>query len=85
MNKTIEFAYGRGVRSANMIERYINHFSVGQDPYEYVGNPFLDAEVNNQFEIGFKGFKRFDSTIDASIYQWLLYGTLLFSCTWYCL
>ncbi len=68
-NKTIEFAYGRGVRSANMIERYINHFSVGQDPYEYVGNPFLDAEVNNQFEVGFKGFKRFDSTINALHYS----------------
>ncbi|PKV50545.1 iron complex outermembrane receptor protein [Aquimarina sp. MAR_2010_214] len=54
-NFMIEFAYGRGVRSANMIERYINHFTVGQDPYEYVGNPFLDAEVNNQFEIGIKG------------------------------
>ena len=54
-NFTLEAAYGRGVRSANMIERYINHFTVGQDPYEYIGNPNLDAEVNNQFEIGFKG------------------------------
>ena len=54
-NFTIEAAYGRGVRSANMIERYINHFTVGQDPYEYIGNPNLKAEVNNQFEIGFKG------------------------------
>lgn len=52
---TLEAAYGRGVRSANMIERYINHFTVGQDPYEYLGNPNLKAEVNNQFEIGFKG------------------------------
>jgi iron complex outermembrane receptor protein len=51
----VEVAYGRGVRSANMIERFINHFSVGQDPYEYIGNPNLKAEVNNQFEIGFKG------------------------------
>ncbi|OWW23698.1 TonB-dependent receptor [Zobellia sp. OII3] len=51
----MEVAYGRGVRSANMIERFINHFSVGQDSYEYVGNPNLDAEVNNQFEVGFKG------------------------------
>ncbi|SHJ05024.1 TonB-dependent receptor [Pseudozobellia thermophila] len=51
----MEVAYGRGVRSANMIERFINHLSVGQDPYEYVGNPNLDAEVNNQFEVGFKG------------------------------
>jgi iron complex outermembrane receptor protein len=38
-----------------MIERVINHFNVGQDAYEYIGNPNLDAEVNNQFEIGFKG------------------------------
>lgn len=54
-NFTLEAAYGRGVRSANMIERYINHFTVGQDSYEYLGNPNLDPEVNNQFEIGFKG------------------------------
>lgn len=54
-NFLIEAAYGRGVRSANMIERFINHFNVGQDPYEYIGNPNLKAEVNNQFEIGFKG------------------------------
>ncbi|MCL7761893.1 TonB-dependent receptor [Polaribacter sp. Z014] len=54
---TLEAAYGRGTRTANMIERYINHFTVGQDPYEYVGNPDLKAEVNNQFEIGIKGFE----------------------------
>jgi iron complex outermembrane receptor protein len=68
-NNSLEIAYGRGVRSANMIERYINHFQVGQDPFEYVGNPFLDAEVNNQFEIGFKGFKPFTSIIDALRYS----------------
>ena len=51
----LEAAYGRGVRSANMIERFINHFTIGQDPYEYIGNPNLDAEVNHQFEIGFQG------------------------------
>ncbi|PWG05621.1 TonB-dependent receptor domain-containing protein [Polaribacter aquimarinus] len=53
-NLTLEAAFGRGVRSANMIERYINNFNVGQDPYEYIGNPNLKAEINNQFEIGFK-------------------------------
>lgn len=53
-----QFAFGRGVRTANMIERYINHFNVGPDPYEYVGNPFLNPEINNQFELSFmKGFK----------------------------
>ncbi len=54
-NMTLEAAYGRGVRSANMMERFINHFTIGQDPYEYIGNPNLKAEVNNQFEVGFKG------------------------------
>jgi len=51
----LEIALGRGVRSANMIERAINHFQVGQDPFEYVGNPNLDAEVNNQIEIAYRG------------------------------
>ena len=54
-NFTLEAAYGRGVRSASMTERFINHFTIGEDPYEYIGNPDLKAEVNNQFEIGFKG------------------------------
>ncbi|MEZ4809573.1 MAG: TonB-dependent receptor [Allomuricauda sp.] len=60
-NVLFELAYGRGVRSANMIERFINHFNVGQDPYEHVGNPFLKAEVNNQFELGVKANNTFDS------------------------
>ncbi len=54
-NDVLEFAIGRGVRSANMIERAINHFQVGQDPFEYVGNPNLDAEVNNQIEVAYRG------------------------------
>lgn len=59
-NLLFELAYGRGVRSANMIERFINHFTVGQDPYEYMGNPYLDAEVNNQFELGVKAKSNFE-------------------------
>ncbi|MDE3740891.1 TonB-dependent receptor domain-containing protein [Maribacter polysaccharolyticus] len=67
---TMELAYGRGVRSANMIERVINHFTVGQDSYEYIGNPNLDAEVNNQFEIGFSGRLPFsDQTNDRFNYS----------------
>lgn len=54
-NKTkIQFAFGHGIRTASMVERYINHFNVGSDPYEYVGNPYLDPEINNQFEISLK-------------------------------
>lgn len=68
-NVLFELAYGRGVRSANMIERFINHFNVGQDPYEYVGNPFLEAEVNNQFELGVKANDVFsDAFVDGIDY-----------------
>ncbi len=47
----LQLALGRGVRSANMIERYINHFTVGQDPHEYVGDPHLRPEANHQAEL----------------------------------
>lgn len=70
---TIEAAYGRGVRSANMIERYINHFTVGQDPYEYIGNPDLDAEINNQFEIGFKGYEALENGFNKFSYSTSFY------------
>ncbi len=72
-NFTIEAAYGRGVRSANMIERYINHFTVGQDSYEYIGNPNLKAEVNNQFEIGFKGHENLKGGFNAFKYETSFY------------
>lgn len=58
-NYSMEFSVGRGTRPANMEERFISYFNIGRDPYEYVGNPYLDAEVNTQFEIGFKGRELF--------------------------
>ncbi len=70
---TLEVAYGRGVRSANMIERFINHFTVGQDPYEYIGNPNLKAEVNNQFEIGFKGYEPLTNGFNSFKYETSFY------------
>jgi len=72
-NFTLEAAFGRGVRSANMIERFINHFTVGQDSYEYIGNPDLKAEVNNQFEIGFKGFKNLTGNFNSFKYETSVY------------
>lgn len=47
----LQFSFGHGVRTASIPERYINHFSINSDPYEYVGNPYLDPEANNQFEV----------------------------------
>lgn len=54
-NHSIEISLGRGVRSANMEERFIAFFNIGRDPYEYVGNPNLKAEVNNQLEVSYQG------------------------------
>lgn len=54
-NYSLEFSFGRGVRSASMEERFLAFASTGKDSYEYVGNPDLKAEVNNQLEISFKG------------------------------
>jgi len=41
---------GRASRSGSLTERYISFFAVGLDPYEMLGNPNLDHEVNNQFD-----------------------------------
>ncbi len=44
---------GRAQRSAGLTERFINYFPVGQDPYELIGNPKLDPEINNQLDLTF--------------------------------
>ncbi|MEZ4908550.1 MAG: TonB-dependent receptor [Saprospiraceae bacterium] len=49
-NTNMQLAYGLGTRSASMAERYIWHMAISSDGYEYVGNPFLKAEKNNQIE-----------------------------------
>ncbi|HFS67789.1 MAG TPA: TonB-dependent receptor [Flavobacteriia bacterium] len=53
-NGQIQLAFGRGTKTASMIERFINHFSIGVDPYEYIGNPNLKPEINNQVELSFQ-------------------------------
>ncbi len=53
-NGQMQLSVGRGERPANLLERYINHFTVGMDAYEYVGNPGLKPEVNNQADLTVK-------------------------------
>ncbi|MCG8309966.1 MAG: TonB-dependent receptor [Cytophagales bacterium] len=53
-NGLVQLSLGRGQRSAELTERYINHFTVGMDAYEYVGNPNLKAEINNQADLTIK-------------------------------
>lgn len=71
----LEIAFGRGVRTANMTERFINHFTVGQDGYEYLGNPLLKPEVNHQFEVGLKGSFDFNKNLKLS-YQTSVYHSI---------
>ena len=42
---------GRGVRSPDITERYINFLAIGQDGFEYAGNPDLKPEANNQVDL----------------------------------
>ena len=60
----LEVAFGSGTRSANIEERYIAYFNIGRDPYEYIGNPNLKAETNNQFEIGLSGKKKLTGVLN---------------------
>ncbi|MDD2527077.1 MAG: TonB-dependent receptor [Lentimicrobiaceae bacterium] len=44
-------AAARSTRAPELTELFINHLSVGMDAYEYLGNPNLKSEVNNQFDL----------------------------------
>lgn len=44
---------GRGVRSPDVTERYINFLAIGRNPFEFAGNPNLDPEANNQLDLIF--------------------------------
>ena len=45
---SVGFSFGRGVRSPSVLERFIVLLPVGNDNYEYLGNPLLKAEKNMQ-------------------------------------
>ncbi len=53
-NGLVQVSLGRGQRAASLLERYINHFTIGMDAHEYVGNPNLESEVNNQVDLTVK-------------------------------
>ncbi|HRG18450.1 MAG TPA: TonB-dependent receptor [Flavobacterium lutivivi] len=45
-----QLSFGRGVRTASMLERYIYRFEISSDSRQYIGNPDLKPEVNYQTE-----------------------------------
>jgi iron complex outermembrane receptor protein len=53
-NLSVGLSFGRGTRSPSMLERFIILLPVGTDNYEYIGNPNLKPETNNEFDLVFK-------------------------------
>ena len=51
---SVSLAVARGTRSPNMLERYIKLLTVGYDSYDYLGNPQLKPETNNEVDLTFK-------------------------------
>lgn len=47
----IDFSLGRGVRSPDMVERFIILLPIGYDNYDYLGNPQLKPENNHQADL----------------------------------
>jgi len=58
---------GRAQRSDSLTERYINFFPVGINPYERVGNPVLDPEINNQLDLGIE-WNKADQQIKVDLF-----------------
>ncbi len=50
----VSLALGRGTRSPNMLERFIKLMTVGYDNFDYLGNPQLKPENNNEADITIK-------------------------------
>ena len=48
-----KLSIGRGVQTASIQKRYVNTLPVGRDAFYYIGNPMLNAEVNNQIDLSF--------------------------------
>lgn len=47
----LSIALGRGVRSPDMLERFIILLPIGYDRFDYLGNPALKPEANHQLDL----------------------------------
>ena len=60
------FSLGRGTRSPDMTERFIILLPIGYDPYDYLGNPQLKPETNNEVDLGYRFNNRKAGSIELS-------------------
>lgn len=51
---SVSLAAGRGVRSPDMTERFILLLPIGYDKFDYLGDPHLQPEANNEVDLTFK-------------------------------
>ena len=51
---SLNLSLGRGVRSPDMNERFIMFLPIGYDNYDYLGNPKLKPEANNEVDLSAK-------------------------------
>lgn len=58
----------RAQRSGSLTERFINYFPVGQDPFEMLGNPQLEAETNYQTDLNIKWQPQDGSVIQFDVF-----------------
>ncbi|MFU8842191.1 MAG: TonB-dependent receptor domain-containing protein [Bacteroidales bacterium] len=54
---SVSFAMGRGTRSPDMTERFIVLLPIGYDRFDYLGDPKLKPETNNQVDLTLKFLK----------------------------
>lgn len=64
---TIGLWLGHARRSGSLTERFINYFTVGQDPYEMLGNPMLKPEKNNQIDLTYE-WKTMESALNLDVF-----------------
>ncbi|MEI7596193.1 MAG: TonB-dependent receptor [Bacteroidota bacterium] len=67
-NFSVSLAIGRGTRSPNMLERFIKLMAVGYDNYDYLGNPQLKPEINNEADLTFVFSKQKYGNLSANAF-----------------
>ncbi|MCK5764396.1 MAG: TonB-dependent receptor, partial [Bacteroidales bacterium] len=65
---SLNLSLGRGVRSPDMNERYIMFLPIGYDNYDYLGNPKLKPEANNEVDLSAKLAFPGAGTIEGGIF-----------------
>ena len=78
-NSTMGLFLGRGTRSPDITERYINYLTIGRDGFEYAGNPGLKPETNHQADLVFQSRQdrfRFETTLFLSYITSYISGVL---------